>query len=333
MTSLLITGANGFIGSNLCRYFLDRGVRIYAFVRETSDLRFLEGLDVCLIRGDLRETEKIRMPDDILAVVHSASLVSDVAGEKACELNIFQATVNLVRKLQATGRPLRRFVYLSTALVLGYDGVGISEERPGQSTEFLPYTKQKKRTERFLLAEQAEKRLPVVILRPGDVYGPNDRTTCAQILRGCERGVPLIVGHGRWRFGYCYVGNLCQAVELAINREGIEGRAYTVTNGELPTWRDFFKAVQKGLGKRQRVNTPVWFAFAVARMMGSIQKVFPGYQPSLNYYRIKRITTETTYDISRTVAELGYRPDDNFEAQMAKIINWYLQERKHGTLA
>ncbi len=333
MNSLLITGANGFIGSNLCRHFLNRGVRVYAFVRETSNLRYLKGLDVCLIRGDLRETTKIRIPDDISAVVHSASLVSDVAVEKACELNIFQATVNLVRKLQAVGRPLRRFVYLSTALVLGYNGVGITEERPGQGAEFLPYTRQKKRTERFLLSEHTERGLPVVILRPGDVYGPNDRTTCAQILRGCERGVPLIVGHGRWRFGYCYVGNLCHAVELAINREGIEGRAYVITNGELPTWRDFFKAIQKRLGKQQRVYIPVWFAFAVARMMRGFQKVFPGYQPPLNYYRIKRITTETTYDISRTVAELGYRPDDNFEAQMAEIMNWYLQERKHGTLA
>jgi len=333
MTSLLITGANGFIGSNLCRHFLDRGIQVYALVRETSDLRFLEGLDVRLIRGDLRETAKIRIPDDISAVVHSASLVSDVAVEQACELNIFFATVNLVRKLQAAARPLRRFVYLSTALVLGYNGIGISEERPGQSADFLPYTRQKKRTEQFLLSEHAERGLPVIILRPGDVYGPNDRTTCAQILRGCERGVPLIVGHGRWHFGYCYVGNLCQAVELAINREGIEGKAYTVTNGELPTWRDFFMAVQKGLGKRQRVYIPVWFAFTVAGIMSGLGKVFPGYQPPLNYYRIKRITTETTYDISRTVAELGYRPDNNFEAQTAEIINWYFQERKHGTRA
>ncbi len=333
MSSVLITGANGFIGSNLSKYFLDRGVKVYAFVRETSDLRFLEGLDVCLIRGDLRDGEKIRIPEDTSAVIHSASLVSDVAVEKACELNIFQATVNLVRKLQAGGKSARRFVYLSSALVLGYNCNAISEEHPGQSAEFLAYTRQKKRTEQFLLAEHAERKLPVVILRPGDVYGPNDRTTCAQIIRGCERGVPLIVGHGRWRFGYCYVGNLCQAVELAIAREGIEGRAYTITNGELPTWRDFFKAIQKGLGKKQHVYIPVWFAFAVARMMSGLQKVFPGYQPPLNYYRIKRITTETTYDISRTVAELGFRPDNNFKAQMAEIINWYLRERKNGALA
>ncbi len=333
MNSVLITGANGFIGSNLCRHFLNRGVRVYGFVRESSNLRFLEGLDVCLVRGELREIGDSRIPDDISAVVHSASLVSDEAVEKACEMNIFQATINFVRKLQAEAIPLRRFVYLSTALVLGYNGIEISEERPGEGAEFLPYTRQKKRTERFLLSEHEERGFPVVILRPGDVYGPNDRTTCAQILRGCERGVPLIVGHGRWRFGYCYVGNLCQAVELAISREGIEGRAYTVTNRELPSWRDFFEAIQKGLGKKQRVYIPAWFAFAVAWMMKGLGHIFPGYKPPLNYYRIKRITTETTYDISRTVSELEYRPDDNFEAQMAQIVNWYLQERKNGYLA
>lgn len=330
---VLITGANGFIGSNLCRYFLERGWRVDALVRDSSDLRFLEGLDVRIIRGDLREPERISFPGDASFVIHAAALVSDIARNKECERNIYDSTLNLVGRLKSLGQPLRRFVYISSALTLGYNGLDISEERPGESAEFMPYVRQKVRAERALLAEHGAGGLPLVILRPGDVFGPNDRVTCANILRGCERGVPLIVGHGRWRFGYCHVGNLCRAVELALTVAGIEGRAYTVTNRVLPTWRDFFSALQAGLGRRQRIYIPVWFAHAVAAVSHTLHPLLPFIKNELNYYRIKRITTETTYDISRTVAELGYAPDDDHVRQFAGIVSWYLEERRNGRLA
>jgi nucleoside-diphosphate-sugar epimerase len=150
------------------------------------------------------------------------------------------------------------------------------------------------------------------------------------MLRECERGVPLIVARGNHRFGYCYSGNLCQAVELALRKEGIEGRAYTVTNGELPTWREFFTGVQRALGRKQRIYVPAWLAFAMAGSMTLVRKLRRRYQPMLTYYRIKRVTTETTYDISRTVEELGYAPDNRLERQIGEIVAWYRQEKKDG---
>ena len=197
----------------------------------------------------------------------------------------------------------------------------------------MPYVRHKIRTENELRDQHAGRGFPAVILRPGDVFGPKDRVTCANILRGCERGAPLIAGHGRWRFGYCYVGNLCQAVELALAKEGIEGKSYTVTNGILPTWRDFFQALQKGLGRRQRIYIPVWLAHAASGVSGLLEAVLPRFKRELNYYRVERVTTETTYDISRTVAELGYSPDDDFERQFAEVVEWYLKERRNGYLA
>ena len=140
----------------------------------------------------------------------------------------------------------------------------------------------------------------------------------------------MIVGRGERRFGFCYVMNLCQAVRLALLKEGIEGRSYTVTNRELPTWRSFFSGLQKGLHRKQRVYVPVWFAFTVAGLMEGIKKVFPGFPTELNRYRIRRITTETTYDISKTIEELGYAPDDGVERQVEEIVAWYLKEKERG---
>ena len=327
---IFVTGANGFVGSNLCRWFLAGGYEVYGLVRKTSDLHFLEGLPLEIITGDLRDPGSFDLPGNFDHVVHAAAVVSDQASEAECEAGIYETTVNLVQKILARGARPKRFVYISSTLILGYLGTNLSEDNPGQPADFLPYVRAKRKAESFLLEKLKSDRLPVVIIRPGDTYGPYDRTTCDKVLRAAERGVPLIIGHGRHRFAYCYVDNLCRAVELAIRNDRAVGRAYTVINGILPSWREFFSGLQRGVGKQQRVYAPVWAAKLAAFFQQAWKKLSPGYKPELNQYRIRRVTTETTYDISRTVAELGYRPDNDTGKQLRAIVDWYLEERKKG---
>lgn len=331
MPNVLITGANGFIGSNLCRYFLEKGFVTYGLIRETSDLHFLDELNVKLIYGDLKEARKIDLPPDLDYVIHCASTVSDAADTVCCEANICNSSIDFVQHIMQNDIPIKRFIYMSSALVLGYRKLNISEENPGESVERIPYVTSKKKTEDYLLNLYKTHQFPAVILRPADVLGPNDRVTCAHILKGIEDGVPVIVGHGRWIFPYCYVENLCLATYLACTADNVDGSAFTVTNGTQVTWRELFTFFLKRLKKKQWIYIPVFVPYLVVYGMKIIQLFVPSYDPPLTAYRIKRVTSHTNYDISKTIRELNYIPDNHIERQFEAIVDWYLSEKKQGT--
>ena len=327
MPSVLITGANGFIGSHLCDAFSENGYTVYGLVRATSDLRFLRRPEIKLITGDLTGIAAIRFPESVDAIVHAAALVSDNATWQQSRRHIYDITVSLAELAGRLYPRLTKFVYLSTALTLGYCADDISERNPGRSVDYVPYNFMKKQTEAYLLEKYRTTGFPVVVLRPGDVYGPRDRTSSELMLRAAEQGVPLIVGSGRKKFGLCYPTNLCRAVLATLDKPRTNGRAYTVVNRVAPTWGEFFRALQNGVGARQRVYVPVSLSLAVARFCDLLKLLFPGFRPPINYYRIRRITAQTTYDMSQTESELGYESDDDYLGQFERIVEWYNREK------
>lgn len=332
MERVLITGANGFIGSNLCRYFLERSYEVHGLVRDSSNTHFLEGLAVRLVRGDLTAPGSIRLPDRIDYVIHAASVASEQAHQDVAVRNIRDTTVNLVRLLDERRIAPKRFIYISSTLVLGYKGRNISEANPGAVKPSFWYIRAKEMAEEFLRERHHRDGFPVIILRPSDVYGPNDRTMSMLVLDGIEKGVPPIVGHGNSVFSFCYVENLCQACLLACAMKGGNGEAYTVANGTDTTWRQFFSIFLRRLGKRQRVYTPTSVAYVVAFILQTLHAVVPSFEAKLTSYRIHRITTDTSYDISATVRDLGYAPVQDTERQVNAIVDWYLAEKASGYL-
>ncbi len=331
MDRVLITGANGFIGSNLCARFLDNSFEVYGLVRESSDLHFLEGLPVRLVTADLAGAGDIALPPSIDFVIHAASLVIDDAPAAQARRSIYETTVNLVRALEERTPPVRRFIYISTGLVLGHRSLNISEEKPGQPpVGNLVYTRAKEMTEAFLRDRHRQAGFPVVILRPTDVFGPNDRTSSLRILDGIESGWPTLAGTGDKIFSFCYVGNLAKACLLACRGRGKDGCAYTVTNGQDVTWRQLMGYFQLRLGRPQRVFVPVAAAYALALFMQALHALVPSFQALVTWYRVSKVGRSTSYDISKTIEELGYEPDQDLERQLESIVEWYAREKASG---
>jgi nucleoside-diphosphate-sugar epimerase len=331
--SILITGANGFIGSNLCRYFLERSFEVFGLVRRTSDLGFIEGMPVRLIHADLADAAPIDLPHTLDYVIHAASLVLDTATMDEARRNTCDATRNLLAQMKDKGIVPRRFVYISTALVLGHRSTNISEENPGRPARGIQaYVKAKVMTEELLMREFRQSGLPLVILRPTDVYGPNDRTSSLRVLSGIDDGWPTLAGSGKKILSFCYVDNLAQACLLACQMRGRNGAAYTVTNGQDITWRQLMGFFQGKLGRQQRVFVPLIAAYTIALVLQLLHALVPPVTVRVAFYPVSKVGRDTTYDISRTRRELGYEPDQDIERQLESIVQWYEAEKTSGRL-
>jgi len=325
---VLITGANGFIGSNLCRYFLQHSYDVTALVRRTSDLHFLEGLPLTMVYADLSDPGPVQLPADLDYVIHAASHTTETASRAEALRHSLDATRNLLDALDRRGIRPKRFVYLSSALVLGHRETAISEERPGRPARgIMAYVGAKEATEELLRRRFREQGLPVVILRPTDVYGPNDRTVSRRVLRGIEDGWPTIVGTGRRVTSICGVENVAQACLLACRGRGKDGQAYTLTNGTDVTWRELLGFFQQRLGKPQRLYVPLAAAYGLALGM-QLLHTLGATVPLASFYPVARVARDTSYDISRTRRELGYEPEHDLDRQLGEVVRWYLQEKE-----
>ena len=110
--------------------------------------------------------------------------------------------------------------------------------------------------------------MPVTILRPGFVYGPRDRTVLPRLADRLKERSVIYIARGRYALNTTYVGNLADAVLLAIDSPNAVGEVFNITDGEFVSKRRFFETVADGLGlKRPRAfpPVPVW----LARMMAN----------------------------------------------------------------
>jgi nucleoside-diphosphate-sugar epimerase len=327
MQSVLITGANGFVGSHLCDAFLEKGYKVYGLVRESSDLRFLERSRATLVHGDLTDPGRIAFPETVDVIVHAAALTLDNVPLQQSRDHVYGITKTIADEAVRRYPRLSKFIYISSALTLGYCADDISAQHPGRSVQYVPYIRMKKIAEQYLIAMHQETGFPVVILRPGDIYGPRDRTSCELMLHAAEQGVPIRIGRGRNKFGLCSPTNLCRAALAAIERPATNGKAYTVVNGIAPTWKEFFDALQSGVGKPQKLYIPVSLLMCAAILMELVRLISPTSKPPINFYRIRRITSQTTYDMRATFDDLGYDSDDDYQRLFASIVEWYRREK------
>jgi|SRR5579884_402554 len=331
MPSLLITGATGFVGGHLAEAAVRRGLGVRALARAAADVAPLHRLGVEVCEGDLTQPERLRAAvDGVEAVVHCAARVGDWGPvEEYRAVNVD----GLLRLLEACrGRPLRRFVHLSSlGVYAARHHYGTDETEPPPSQQVDGYTQSKVEAEKLALSYHKEHGVPVVVLRPGFIYGPRDRTVLPQLIDNLKKRRVRYLGSGAAAMNTIYVGNLVEAIFLALEKPKAVGEVYNLTDGEKVSKRRFIQTLADGVGvpRPPWLTAPLWLAKALAGFLeGRARRLNHPNPPILTQARLKFLGLNLDFSIEKAKRELGYRPAVPFEKGMAETVAWFRAEEE-----
>jgi UDP-glucose 4-epimerase len=211
---VLVTGASGFVGSELVPALVGADHEVFALVRDAT--RFRHALDATVVEVDLaRPLERARLPV-VDAVVHLAQ--ANVAFPDAARELYFVNTVSTQELLEyARAVGARRFVLASSGSIYGLGDAVVTEEEPRRATDFYAVTKRNAEQ----LVEAYREYVATAILRPFTPYGPAQQgRLIPSLVRRVREGIPVTLnGDGRPRVTPIFVADLVRMFVAALELE------------------------------------------------------------------------------------------------------------------
>ncbi len=325
----LVTGATGFIGGHVAEAFVRRGWAVSTVARPGSDTALLDELKVTVHRGDLTDPGVVRKAmTDVEAVVHCAAKVGDWGPVEEYRAVNVEGLRNLLDACK--GQALSRFVHMSSlGVYAARHHYGTDESEPLPARHADGYTQSKVEAEQLALGYYRDFGVPVVILRPGFVYGPRDRTVMPRLIDNLRKGTVRYPGaRGRRALNTIFIGNLVQAVFLVLENERAVGQIYNLTDGESVSKRRFIEAVADAMGLPHPTRCPpLWLArFLVACSEGWARLRGAREAPLFTRARLKFLGLNLDFSIEKAKRELGYKPRTSFDDAMYETMAYYKKQ-------
>jgi len=326
---ILITGANGFIGSHLLKYFSEKkGYRTAGLVRKTSDLFRLSAGQFDLQYAAVNDPmDKIMKGCDV--VIHTAAKASDWGNyDEHYRINV-EGTLNLLKTAHECG--VERFIYISSTVVYGFGGhINTNEDktsRPFHNNYCITKTIAEQKVQEY------RDRLRIIVLRPSNVYGPWDMKFTYPLLRSIYRGLFAFPDGGKNLTSPCYIKNIISAVEKAIEARNHFGEAYNISDGNDIPWRLFLSLIAEEMGKK-----PPWFPvpssllFFMATLMERLFVLFRSQTPPLiTPYRIAISSKDYSFSIEKSKKQLHFVPQYTTQEGIKESVGWYYEYSKQST--
>lgn len=334
---ILVTGADGFIGSAVTRALLADGYRVVALLEPGRGSPVSSQEDVQQITGDLRDRGAVsRAAEGCRAAFHVAALYRFWAPDRRLfyEVNV-QGTRNVLDAVRENG--LERLVYTSTVGTLGlHDDGAPADERsfPDLSHLFGSYKRSKYVAEHEVLRAAAEG-LPVSIVLPTFPLGPGDAapTPTGRLIVDFLNG--RIPGYVDTVLNVAHVDDVARGHLLALDKGG-QGRSY-ILGGQNLGLRELLAALSRLTGLPEpKIKVPRSVSLAAAWTSETVEGRLMRRHPSVPLEAARMSTTRMAFDDSRAREELGYssRPPGDAIRESARWFadNGYVTPRRQSKI-
>lgn len=321
---ILVTGGTGFTGGHLCKRLIAEGYSVRALVREKSDFSSLEKLGVECVAGDLRDRSSLdRAVQGIGKVYHIAALFrpENVTCQDFWDANV-TGTQNLLEA--ATQANVRRFIHCSTIGVHG----DIQHPPATEETEYGPgddYQASKTEGEKIALRYLKEGSMPVVIFRPGGIFGPGDRRFL-KLFRGLKKGQFFMLGDGKVLYQLIYIDDLVEGILRCGNHPNAPGNVFILTGAAPITLNQFVQVVADVVeAPFPKLRLPVMPVYYASYLCELLCKPF-GINPPLYRRRVDFFRKTRSFDTTKAREILDFVPQTSLRTALQKTAIWYREQ-------
>jgi len=239
-STVLITGATGFIGGRLAEILLSRGVKVRCVVRNFGHATRIARMKPEIVPANLANAEHM---DKAIAgvdyVIHCAHDMRSTAQNTTGLQNIVDACLK---------HKVRRLVYVSTFSVYEPFPDGIVSEETRDGDRNWMYVRSKLEMEEFVLKAVRERKLPASIVQPTIVYGPFSKPWTNAPAENLIYGTVILPDRGEGLCNAVYIDDLVDGLMLAATHPGAIGERFIMSGPEPVTWGDFFETFAEALG-------------------------------------------------------------------------------------
>ncbi len=308
MNKILVTGANGFVGSSLCEALYRRGVDFVPAVRKAD----LNGqISVGDLSQDTNWTAALAGCDAVIHLAARVHVMSDSARDPLAAFRAVNvdATLNLAR--QAVAKGIKRFVFVSSIKVNGEETTIQPFTVFDVPAPIDPYGQSKLEAEIALQELGNATGLEVVIVRPPLVYGPGVRANFRRLMQFVRTGVPLPLGAIHTRRSMVAVDNLVDLLILCAWHPAAAGQIFMVSDDHDVGISELLRMLAAAMGKRSLLlPLPAGLIASVAAVFGKSAVA-------------SRLLGSLQVDINHTKSILQWQPPVSVEFALKKTVDDY----------
>jgi dihydroflavonol-4-reductase len=269
-----VTGGTGFIGQRVVEKLLARGYAVVTLVRSplSESARRLSAMGAEVVAGDILDVDSIHEPmagSDVVFHIAAWYKIGDPNPAQAETINV-DGTRKVLRLAYELGVP--KIIYTSTVNVFGDTKGQLVDESYYQGGPFLSEYDRTKWLAHYKVAlPLIEKGAPIIIVMPGNVYGPGDTGPNANMMRLFYRGLPILTGP-ETTLTYAHVDDIAEGHILAAEKGQI-GESYILAGPAIPLG-EMFEFWGYLTGKRSpQLYVPASLVRPTAPLMGAIASI------------------------------------------------------------
>lgn len=329
---VLVTGANGFVGTHMCKLLLSKGYDVFAFIRNSSDLSTFK-----LIVNDWKKIHffygDLRVYDSIIPAVKQMTYIFHIAGTiKGSTLKEFKdgnyhGTCNILKACNQHNPSVKRIIVTSSMVAGGPGTIETPqcEDIPSKPLEHDYYGMSKYLTE--CISKEIMKTLPIVIVRPPTVIGPGDKVSL-DLFRIAKMGMKLFVSGKPRPFSIVHVEDLVDGIFLCSQIDHACGETFNfASHGTIP-YRDLHEVIgsivfNRRYGSLIPISIPPKIFYAIGTIMEAISRLM-GTPPFIN--RSKAIQASAPGQTMQTLKAqklLIWKPKYSITSAVKETGDWY----------